>query len=436
MKLQHLEISKYSHILKKPMASRSKCLLILLIVTLAAGCAQTSAEHQIENRINRTNLSKTQKVNPISPNRRTFQRIPRNIRQTSNLASGIPDCRADRRAAPFVLSSEGLGEKARPGPYSLRTIASQRSLLIGAGVGTGLAIDPIYGKLLGEEFNITTPENAMKWEFIHPEENRYNFTEGDVFVNKAIQQDMLVRGHVLVWDLQLPPWVSVSDRSRAEWIQILCRHIKTVVSHYRGRIYAWDVVNEAINADGTLRNTFWMRAIGPEYIPMAFQWAREADPNALLFYNDNGGEGLNTQSQAIYTLVRSLLDAGIPIDGVGMQMHTAIGYAPTTEEIQANMQRLSEAGLDIQITEMDVKLQYSDKSEAVELAAQAEIYQRVLNACLSVESCSAFLTWGLTDKYSWIPGWTGKPDAPLLFDEESKPKPAYWAILETLSKAK
>jgi endo-1,4-beta-xylanase len=245
---------------------------------------------------------------------------------------------------------------------------------------------------------------------------------------------MAVRGHVLVWDLQMPDWVTGSERPRREWIQILCTHIKTVVSHYRGQIYAWDVVNEAVNADGTLRNTFWMQAIGPEYIAMAFQWAREADPSARLFYNDNGGEGLNTKSQAIYMLVNGLQGSGIPIDGVGLQMHTAIYVAPSFSALTENMLRLSELGMEIHITEMDVRLQHAADSSEVKLRAQAETYRQVLSACLSVENCRAFVTWGLTDRVSWIPSWTGTPDAPLLFDESGAPKPAYQAVRELLAR--
>jgi endo-1,4-beta-xylanase len=277
------------------------------------------------------------------------------------------------------------------------------------------------------------PEVAMKWEIIHPEPERYDFSRGDALVTFARQHGMAVRGHVLVWDLQMPAWVTNGQFTRQEWMQILCTHIKSVVGHYRGQIYAWDVVNEAVNQDGTLRNTFWMSKLGPEHIAMAFQWAREADPAAKLFYNDNGGEGLNPKSQGIYALAQGLQQTGVPIDGVGMQMHTWLGGAPSTVELSANMQRLAGLGLEIHITEMDVRLQYSTSDPSTKLAEQADIYRSVLSVCLSVSSCKAFLTWGLSDRYSWIPGFTGKPDAPLLFDKGGLPKPAYFAIVKLLA---
>jgi endo-1,4-beta-xylanase len=316
----------------------------------------------------------------------------------------------------------------------MRLLAKQRNLFIGAATDPGYLQDnSAASQLLAREFNMIVPEVAMKWEIIHPEPERYDFSRGDALVTFARQQGMAVRGHVLVWDLQMPAWVTNGQFTRQEWMNILCTHIKSVVGHYRGQVYGWDVVNEAVNQEGTLRNTFWMNKLGPEHIAMAFQWAREADPNAKLFYNDNGGEGLNSKSQAIYALLQGLLQSGVPIDGVGRQRHTWLGGAPPTSELSANMQRLAELGLEIHITEMDVRVQYSTADDSTKLAEQADTYREVLSVCLSVRNCKAFLTWGLTDRYSWIPGYTGKPDAPLLFDKNGLPKPAYFAIVKLLA---
>jgi endo-1,4-beta-xylanase len=315
----------------------------------------------------------------------------------------------------------------------MRLLAKQRHLFIGAATDPGYLQNPDASQLLAREFNMLVPEVAMKWEVIHPEPGRYDFSRGDALVTFARQHQMAVRGHVLVWDLQMPAWVTNGQFSRQEWIQILCTHIKSVVGHYRGQIYAWDVVNEAVNQEGTLRNTFWMRKLGPEHIAMAFQWAREADPDTKLFYNDNGGEGLNAKSQGIYALVQGLQHTGVPIDGVGMQMHTALGSAPSAEELSANMLRLGKLGLEIHITEMDVRIQNSTSDLETNLAEQADVYREVLSVCLSAPNCKAFLTWGLTDRYSWIPAFTGKPDAPLLYDKDGLPKPAYFAVVKLLA---
>jgi endo-1,4-beta-xylanase len=356
----------------------------------------------------------------------TVESIPPATRTT------FPTCEPAPGIQPYTSPSNQQNEPLIDTP-SMRLLATQRHLFIGAATDPGYLQNPDASQLLAREFNMLVPEVAMKWEVIHPKPGGYDFSRGDALVTFARQHQMAVRGHVLVWDLQMPAWVTNGEFSRQEWIQILCTHIKSVVGHYRGQIYAWDVVNEAVNQEGTLRNTFWMRKLGPEHIAMAFQWAREADPDAKLFYNDNGGEGLNAKSQGIYALVQGLQHTGVPIDGVGMQMHTALGSAPSTEDLSANMLRLGKLGLEIHITEMDVRIQNSTSNLQTNLAEQADDYREVLSVCLSASNCKAFLTWGLTDRYSWIPAFTGKPDAPLLYDKDGLPKPAYFAVVKLLA---
>jgi endo-1,4-beta-xylanase len=297
--------------------------------------------------------------------------------------------------------------------------------------------DPTYAGLLTQEFSAVVPENAMKFEVIHPEPDRYDFSQADAIVDFAMQNGLKVRGHPLVWGSQLPAWVVQGEYTREQWIEILRQHIQTVVGHFRdanggSSVYAWDVVNEAVGLEGELYQNFWLEVIGPEYIPLAFQFAHEADPQALLFYNDNGGEGLDAKANGIYNLVQGLIGQGIPIHGVGLQMHTGPGWPPTGEDFLANIQRLAELGLQVQITEMDVRIQDTPGDRDQQLESQAQRYAEVMAACLQVPSCTAFLTWGLTDRYSWIPGHTGNPDAPLLFDENFQPKPALFKLLDLL----
>lgn len=342
----------------------------------------------------------------------------------------FPGCQPARDVEPYKQQMQPPSYAPIPSVTSLRELASSQGRFIGVAAVPELLKDPDYRQLLADEFNMVTPETAMKWEIIHPQPNQYDFSLGDQLVDFARQHNMSVRGHVLVWDLQIPRWVTQAERTRSEWVNILCVHIKTVVGHYKGVIYAWDVVNEGVNDDGTLRNTFWMERIGPEYIAMAFQWTRETDPSARLFYNDNGGEGLNPKSQAIYTLAQEMIQQSIPIDGVGLQLHTDLYQSPPSSDLAANIQRLTDLGLEVHITEMDVRLQNSTEPEPVKLAAQAEVYRQAISTCLVFTRCRAFITWGLTDRYSWIPGWTGNPDAPLLFDSNGAPKPAYKAVRE------
>ncbi|MEM2167923.1 MAG: endo-1,4-beta-xylanase [Candidatus Bathyarchaeia archaeon] len=312
----------------------------------------------------------------------------------------------------------------------LRSIAEKCGIYIGAAVERGLLNIPDYAQILKREFNILTTENALKFGPVHPQPNTYSFGDADYIINFAESNRMKVRGHTLVWHHQLPDWVTQGKYAREEWINILREHIMTVVGRYRGRIYAWDVVNEAIDDSGILRDTVWLRNIGPEYIEMAFRWAHEADPQALLFYNDYGAEGLNAKSDAIYNLVKGLLEKGVPIHGVGLQMHTSLENPPSPEEVAANIKRLNELGLEVHITEMDVRIKMPAKWE--DLIKQAEIYRDILRVCLSADNCKAFVMWGFTDKYSWIPGSFSGYGAALIFDESYMPKPAYYYIAATL----
>ena len=312
----------------------------------------------------------------------------------------------------------------------LRNIAEKCGIYIGAAVERSLLDIPDYAYILKQEFNILTTENALKFGPVHPQPNVYSFGDADYIINFAESNGMRVRGHTLVWHQQLPGWVAQGKYTREEWINILREHIMTVVGRFRGRIYAWDVVNEAIADDGTLRDTVWLRNIGPEYIEMAFRWAHEADPQTLLFYNDYGAEGLNAKSDAIYNLVKGLLEKGVPIHGVGLQMHTSLENPPSPEEVAANIKRLNELGLEVHITEMDVRIKMPAKWE--DLIKQAEIYRDILRVCLSADNCKAFVMWGFTDKYSWIPGSFSGYGAALIFDESYMPKPAYYYIAATL----
>jgi endo-1,4-beta-xylanase len=402
--------------------------IILVIMTLLVSCSSPSQD---------TTTTATPSATIIRVNHPSITPSP--TRELSKATPGrFPSCRAaplrsnQLSTTPFPIATI-RPEEPFPNP-PLRDLAEAKGKLVGAAITPWLFADEFYARLLSQQFNLIAAENAMKWEVLHPEPDRYDFSQGDALVSFARKFDMSVFAHVLVWDLQMPAWVTEPDRSRDEWIQILCTHIKTVVSHYRGQVYAWDVVNEAVNADGTLRNSFWMQRIGPDHIAMAFQWAREADPSALLFYNDNGGEGLNARSEAIYQLIKSLKESGIPIDGVGLQTHTPLYMTPSPKALRTNIQRLADLGLEVHISEMDVWLQYAEDSEEDELNAQAETYRRVVEACLAVQSCRAFTTWGISDRFSWVPGWTGKPDAPLLFDDDANPKPAYYAVQEAFSK--
>ena len=319
---------------------------------------------------------------------------------------------------------------------SLRTLAQARGISIGTAVDVqALASEAQYRSILSREFTMVTPENAMKFAAIRPAPNVYSFQDADSIVAFAKAHAMQVRGHTLVWYRVIPSWLTNGNFSRAELMGILRDHIMTVVSHYRSQVNIWDVVNEAIAGDGSLRNSFWLQHIGPDYLDWAFRWAHEANPQARLFYNDSGGEGSGRKSDAIYTLVKGLLKRGVPISGVGLQMHLSLTTYPTPHDVLANMNRLAALGLEVQITEMDVEIQGAHGTMAEKLSRQAQLYQEMLSICLAAPNCKAFVMWGFTDRHSWIPQSTGHPDAPLIFDEDYRPKQAYYGLIDVLNKA-
>jgi endo-1,4-beta-xylanase len=316
----------------------------------------------------------------------------------------------------------------------MREAADARGFLLGTAVTSNLLRDnPQYADIVSREFNMLTPETEMKMGPLRPNRDTFAFNGADEIVAFAEAHDMAVRGHTLVWHEQLPGWLENGNFSRDELLDILHEHISTVVGHYRGRIAAWDVVNEALDEDGSMRDNLWMRVIGPEYIDLAFQWAHEADPDALLFYNDYDTEGMDAKSNAAFALVSGLVERGVPINGVGLQTHISIGEPPRMEDIAANINRIGALGLQVEITEMDVKIQNSSGSESERFDAQAQLYANVARTCLASEACTALTTWGFGDQYSWIPSRTGNADAPLLYDTNLQPKPAYFALLSALA---
>ena len=204
---------------------------------------------------------------------------------------------------------------------TLHAYADRKGKLIGAAVNNGLVHEPEYAEVLAREFNLLTTENTMKWSLIQPERYRYDWAGADELVNFAIANGMKVRGHTLIWQMQMPDWLKYQDWSREELLTIMKEHITNVVGRYRGRVDIWDVVNEAIITRGVIITPFWSKRLGTDYIDLAFQLAHEADPDALLFYNDYNADDMGAKSNGVYALVKGMKERGIPIDGVGMQFH-------------------------------------------------------------------------------------------------------------------
>jgi endo-1,4-beta-xylanase len=326
---------------------------------------------------------------------------------------------------------------------TLREVADRNHVLVGAAVRPSLFSEAAYSATLSHEFNMVEPEDAMKWWTVRRNADTFDFHEGDESVRFAQAHGMKVRGHCLVWDHNNPEWLEHNHYTPHQLSQILEEHIATMMQHYAGQVFAWDVVNEALDENGGVKDSPWynqpgigLADKGTAYIEQAFRWAREADPHALLFYNDNGGEDLSRKSDAIYAMVKDFKQRGVPIDGVGLQMHVP-NLELDTAAVTANIARLTALGVQVHITELDVSLPVNSDGVAAnkDLLRQAEIYRSIVRACLQSRGCTAVQTWGFTDKYSWIGSHShGARGAALLFDRTYKPKPAYDAMFEEISK--
>lgn len=329
------------------------------------------------------------------------------------------------------------------GPQTLREAASSAGILVSSAVRPGLFSEAAYSATLSHEFNMVEPEDVMKWWVLRRTPGPIDFREADQVVAFAQAHNMKVRGHCLVWDNDNPDWLKQGHFTPAQLSDLLQEHITTVMKHFAGRVFAWDVVNEAFDENGQAKDSIWYNRPGiglagkqTAYVEQAFRWAHEADPKALLFYNEGQGEGLNSKSNAIYAMVKDFKQRGVPIDGVGLQMHIS-DLAFVASGVASNIWRLTALGLQVHITELDVALPVdsSGQAQSDDLQKQAEVYRRVARACLQNPGCTAIQTWGFTDKYSWIVSHShGREGSALLFDRAYRPKPAYNAMLEEISR--
>lgn len=325
-----------------------------------------------------------------------------------------------------VLVRQGRDAEPLPGP-PLRELAAQRGIAIGTAVrGTEQRDNRAYRQLIAAQFSSVTPENEMKWYALEPEQGRFEYAYADMVVDRAKESSQQVRGHALVWFNQLPLWIRKlsSDELRAA----MEKHIREVMGHYAGRVQVWDVVNEAILDRGGLRRSPFLNKLGPGYIGDAFKIARAADPKAKLFINEIGADGIDAKSDRLYEIVRDLKAAGVPIDGVGFQMHSNLRGVPPT--FVDNMRRFEALGLEIHITEADVGLRLPVTEG--KLRGQAGVYKRIVSDCLAVKACKSLTLWGFTDGRSWIPETQPGMGAATLLDEQLKPKPAFFSVQRAL----
>ncbi|MEH0549362.1 MULTISPECIES: endo-1,4-beta-xylanase [unclassified Streptomyces] len=309
----------------------------------------------------------------------------------------------------------------------LRDLGAAKGKVVGTAV-TGSKLTGVYGDVAGAQFSSLTPGNAMKWGSVEPTQGVFDWAEADRIVAFAQAHDQQVRGHTLVWHSQNPNWLANGSWTSAQLGTLLQNHIDTEVGRYKGKIAAWDVVNEPFNEDGTYRPTLWYNGLGADYIATALTRARAADPAARLYVNDYNVEGVNAKSTALYNLVKSLKARGVPIDGVGLQAHLVLGQVPST--FQQNIQRFADLGVDVAITELDIRM--SLPSDSAELAQQKADYKAVTAACVAVTRCVNLTVWGFTDSDSWVESTFPGEGAATPYDANYAPKPAYYGISEAL----
>ncbi|MGI5525783.1 endo-1,4-beta-xylanase [Micromonospora sp. CA-259024] len=328
-------------------------------------------------------------------------------------------------AEPAVAPSSSAS--AAPVWSGLRGLAPPNVRIGSAVNGRLLESDERYRETLAANFNAVTAENAMKWANLEPRQGEYDWTAADQLVEFAQAHGQTVYGHTLVWHTSVPSWIT--DSWSSEDLRALLReHVTTVAARYRGKVWAWDVVNEVLNDDGTLRDTIWLRKLGPSYISEAFRWAHEADPDARLFINDYGTESRARKADALLRLVRDLRAHGVPVHGVGFQTHLRSGRPPT--DITGNLRRFAALGVSVAITELDVRIELPETPQ--KLVTQALLYQHVLKACLAVSTCESFTLWGFSDGSSWIAAHFPGYGAACLFDQNLRPKPAHQALMQEL----
>ncbi|MGA5824209.1 endo-1,4-beta-xylanase [Kitasatospora sp. NPDC094028] len=331
-----------------------------------------------------------------------------------------PVLRKALTAAACVLAASATAVTAIPparaaGATTLGAAAAGSGRYFGTAVASGRLGDPTYSTVLDREFTMITPENEMKWDTTEPSRGSFNFGPADSIVGHASAHGQRMRGHTLVWHSQLPDWVkSLGDATTLR--SVLDNHITQEMSHYKGKIYAWDVVNEAFADDGSGRHrgSVFQNVLGDGFIEEAFRTARSADPSAKLCYNDYNIENWSdAKTQGVYAMVKDFKSRGVPIDCVGFQSHFGAGGPPAS--FRTTLAGFAALGVDVQLTELDIA------------QAPATAYADAVRACLDVARCTGITVWGIRDSDSWRSG-----ENPLLFDGNGNRKPAYGAVLTTL----
>jgi endo-1,4-beta-xylanase len=322
----------------------------------------------------------------------------------------------------------------------LKNLALSQKRLFGSAVdSTLLQQNTNYTDITKREFSIIVPIDELKFKSIQPAKGTFDFERMDQLVLFAKMNRMKVRGFAPVWQnpKALPGWLKNNNFSAEQLRKILKEHIQNVFSHYKDSndiFECWEVANEVFNVNGKFKESIWS-VIAPDpkkFLKLVFTWAHQANPKAKLFYNDGGHEFPGKKATAIYDALKELKAEGVPIHGVGFQMHLGWGEKFSTGDLQNTFKKFADLGLEIHITEFDVPVEDTNNSQSA-LEEQAKKYFDVVSVCLSEPKCTTIITWGFTDKHSWIPLFKPGFGRATFLDENYSPKPAYFSLVKAFS---
>ncbi|RRQ50771.1 endo-1,4-beta-xylanase [Maribacter algicola] len=359
----------------------------------------------------------------------------------------------------FIIVLVSLESCSNPNEHKSLEVESlkdafEKDFYIGVALNGGIIdqSDSTSLNVVKKEFNSITAENIMKSAIIHPKLDSFNFEMADKFVALGKTNDMHIHGHTLIWHSQLSPWFQDIEDS-LEFKSATENHIKDLALHFKGIVNSWDVVNEALNEDGTLRNSIFLKKMGADYLSLAFKWTSEIDPDAKLYYNDYNMTNPEKRQGAI-RMVKKIQEQGIKVDGIGMQGHWHLN-SPSLEEIEQSILEYSKLGVQVAITELDISvlpnpwdLEGAEISQNFENSEKMNPYTKGLPDSVQIQLANRYKDifniflkhkdkisrvtfWGLGDGQSWLNGFPirGRTNYPLLFDRNLKPKAAYYSII-------
>ncbi len=341
----------------------------------------------------------------------------------------------------FLQAQKSVHTPSLPNP-PLKQLADQHTIGVGNFAIRNHLNDKRYTDILTGQFNIALVDNTPNWSFtdggLRPSKNTFSFDHMDEVVGFAEKNKMRIQAHHFLWGEKkwLPDWLTKGDYTPDQLQDIMQQHIQTVGSHYAGKVQEWTVVNEAFTRRQHIYGLtdWWADHTGSlEYIDKAFYWARQADPNAKLILNDFNNESLNETSNAMYDYIKAAKARGVPIDGIGMQMHLDGTHPPVKDEVITNMKRFKELGVDVYVTEFDVNMNDVQATPDEKDNAEGRIYYDMARACIESKACKSFSILGITDDETWYNYMGLKDPRPLLFDRKYNPKPAFYSLRDAFS---